>query len=406
MFDCARRLQGELGREACDVYIVSMTAGASDLLEPLLLAREAGLARLDGGAGAQRPAGGAAVRDHRRPEPLRRPHARAVRAARLPPAPRGLGRPAAGDGRVLGQQQGRRVRHRELEAVRSAARAGRGLPRSAGIRLYLFHGRGGAVGRGGGPTNRAILAQPRGTLAGRLRVTEQGEVAFARYGHQGIALRHLEQMTNAVLRASLTADAVPDPEPAWVGAMTRLADAALRRLPRAPSATTRRSWRTSSQTTPIDLVADLRIGSRPARRKAGDRLEDLRAIPWVFSWTQSRNGLPGWYGLGSAFEALRAADGEAAVALLRRMTAGLALLPLAAGERADEPRPLRPGGGPPVRRRWRRRTWGRASWPPWRRSGTAPRPPSSPSPGRTQILESSPVLLPLHPPAQPLRRPA
>jgi phosphoenolpyruvate carboxylase len=175
------------------------------------------------------------------------------------------------------------------------------------------------VGRGGGPTNRAILAQPRGTLGGRLRVTEQGEVAFARYGHQGIALRHLEQMTNAVLRASLTAEAVPDPEPAWVEAMTRLADAAF--------STYRTTIRDNPplmdyfhQTTPIGLVADLRIGSRPTKRKAGNRLEDLRAIPWVFSWTQSRNGLPGWYGLGSAIDALRADEGEAAVALLRRMT--------------------------------------------------------------------------------------
>jgi phosphoenolpyruvate carboxylase len=126
-------------------------------------------------------------------------------------------------------------------------------------------------------------------------------------------------MTNAVLRASLTSDAVPDPEPAWVGAMTRLAEAAYqsycRTLRDDPSL-----MAYFRQTTPIDLVADLRIGSRPTRRKDGERLEDLRAIPWVFSWTQSRNGLPGWYGLGSAFEALRAADGEAAIALLRRMT--------------------------------------------------------------------------------------
>ena len=191
--------------------------------------------------------------------------------------------------------------------------------RESGVRLHLFHGRGGAVGRGGGPTNRAILAQPRGTLGGRLRVTEQGEVAFARYGHQGIALRHLEQMTNAVLRASLTADAVPDPEPAWVAAMTRLSDAAYDTY-RATIRDDASLMAYFHQTTPIGLVADLRIGSRPTKRKSGDRLEDLRAIPWVFSWTQSRNGLPGWYGLGSAVEALRGAEGEAAIALLRRMT--------------------------------------------------------------------------------------
>ncbi len=318
VFDCARRLQGELGREACDVYIVSMTAGASDLLEPLLLAQEAGLARLDGGE----------VRSALQVVPLFETIDDLSRCGdlmrglfALPVYRRHLA--AWGDLQqvMVGYSDSNKdggfvtANWKLYEAQRALASA----CQDAGVRLYLFHGRGGAVGRGGGPTNRAILAQPRGTLGGRLRVTEQGEVAFARYGNQGIALRHLEQTTNAVLRASLTADAVPDPEPAWVGAMTRLADAAHEAY--------RRTIRDDPslmayfhQTTPIDLVADLRIGSRPTRRQSGERLEDLRAIPWVFSWTQSRNGLPGWYGLGSAFEALRAADGEAAIALLRRMT--------------------------------------------------------------------------------------
>jgi phosphoenolpyruvate carboxylase len=318
VFDCARRLQGELGRQACDVYIVSMTAGASDLLEPLLLAREAGLARLDGGA----------VRSDLQVVPLFETIDDLNRCGdlmrglfALPVYRRHLA--AWGDLQqvMVGYSDSNKdggfvtANWKLYEAQRALASA----CRDAGIRLYLFHGRGGAVGRGGGPTNRAILAQPRGTLAGRLRVTEQGEVAFARYGHQGIALRHLEQMTNAVLRASLASDAVPDPEPAWIGAMSRLSEAAYESYCR----TIRDDPPLMAyfrQTTPIDLVADLRIGSRPTRRKAGERLEDLRAIPWVFSWTQSRNGLPGWYGLGSAVEALRAADGEAATALLRRMT--------------------------------------------------------------------------------------
>jgi phosphoenolpyruvate carboxylase len=112
---------------------------------------------------------------------------------------------------------------------------------------------------------------------------------------------------------------MPDPEPEWTDAMARLSEDAHQAYCRGirdnPSL-----MEYFQQTTPIGLVADLRIGSRPAKRKTGDRLEDLRAIPWVFSWTQSRNGLPGWYGLGSAFEAFRAAGGEPAVALLRRMT--------------------------------------------------------------------------------------
>ena len=318
VFDCARRLQGELGREACDVYIVSMTAGASDLLEPLLLAREAGLARLDGGearSDLQVVPLFETIDDLKRCGDVMR----ALFA--LPVYRRHLA--AWGDLQqvMVGYSDSNKdggfvaANWKLYEAQRALA----STCREAGVRLYLFHGRGGAVGRGGGPTNRAILAQPRGTLAGRLRVTEQGEVAFARYGNQGIALRHLEQMTNAVLRASLNADAVPDPEPAWVDAMTRLADASYevyrRTIRDGPSL-----MAYFHQTTPIGLVADLRIGSRPAKRKTGERLEDLRAIPWVFSWTQSRNGLPGWYGLGSAFDALRAAEGEEAVAVLRRMT--------------------------------------------------------------------------------------
>ena len=318
VFDCARRMQAELGREACDVYIVSMTAGASDLLEPLLLAREAGLARLDGDA----------VRSDLQVVPLFETIDDLDRCGELmrglfalPVYRRHLA--AWGDLQqvMVGYSDSNKdggfvtANWKLYEAQRALASA----CRDAGVRLYLFHGRGGAVGRGGGPTNRAILAQPRGTLAGRLRVTEQGEVAFARYGNQGIALRHLEQMTNAVLRASLTADAVPDPEPAWVEAMTGLADAAYAAY-RATIGDDPSLMAYFHQTTPIDLVADLRIGSRPAKRKSGERLEDLRAIPWVFSWTQSRNGLPGWYGLGTAFEALRGAHGEAAVALLRRMT--------------------------------------------------------------------------------------
>jgi phosphoenolpyruvate carboxylase len=175
--------------------------------------------------------------------------------------------------------------------------------RQAGVQLLLFHGRGGAIGRGGGPTNRAILGQPPGTLQGRLRLTEQGEVAFARYSNPEIAHRHLEQTLNAVLRASLREEeaGAAGPREEWTAAMERL------------SATAQRAYRRLvyedpdflayfRQATPIDEVADLRIGSRPAKRKAGGRIEDLRAIPWVFSWTQSRLGIPGWFGLGSALD--------------------------------------------------------------------------------------------------------
>jgi phosphoenolpyruvate carboxylase len=316
VFAGARRLQAELGREACDVYVVSMTAGASDLLEPLLLAKEAGLFRFDGDAltsdlqvvplfetiddlerGADLMRGLFAI-------PLYRRHVAAW--GDLQQVMVGYSDSNKDGGFVTANWK----LYRAQEALAAACR-------EAGVRLSLFHGRGGAVGRGGGPTSRAILAQPRGTVDGRLRLTEQGEVGFARYGNPEIALRHLEQMLNAVVRASLPKAAPREPEPDWTEAMSALADAS--------HAAYRRAIRDDPAlmayfhaTTPIDLVSDLRIGSRPAKRKAGDRLEDLRAIPWVFSWTQSRNGLPGWYGLGTAFEAVAGAE-PARLRTLQRM---------------------------------------------------------------------------------------
>jgi phosphoenolpyruvate carboxylase len=188
----------------------------------------------------------------------------------------------------------------------------------AGVELLLFHGRGGAIGRGGGPTNRALLAQPPGTLNGRLRLTEQGEVAFARYGHPQIAHRHLEQTLNALLRGSLRVGVAADPRPEWTAAMEEIsikAHEAYRALVHDDPAFVDYF----QQATPIDQIADLRIGSRPAKRTSGGRLEDLRAIPWVFSWTQSRLGLPGWYGLGSAFQAYLQEHGPAGEARLKEM---------------------------------------------------------------------------------------
>jgi phosphoenolpyruvate carboxylase len=170
--------------------------------------------------------------------------------------------------------------------------------RDAGVELTLFHGRGGAIGRGGGPAGRAIGAQPAGALNGRLRLTEQGEVAFARYAHPGIAHRHLEQLAHAVMRASLQA-AGNEPRPDWADAIESASARALARYRRLvyddPGFIA--YFRAA---TPIDAVSGLRIGSRPPRRRGGDRIEDLRAIPWVFSWTQCRHGLPGWFGLGTA----------------------------------------------------------------------------------------------------------
>jgi phosphoenolpyruvate carboxylase len=186
-----------------------------------------------------------------------------------------------------------------------------------GIRGTFFHGRGGSIGRGGGPTNAAILAQPAGTIEGRIKLTEQGEVVSARYSLPEIAIRELELVTGAVLVASLGGlnggDAEADQR--FVEVMHCLADrsrAAYRRLvyddPEFVAF--------FQQATPIREISELKLGSRPARRTSSDRIEDLRAIPWVFSWTQARIVLPGWYGLGTAL-----ADGKAqyGIDLLRQM---------------------------------------------------------------------------------------
>jgi phosphoenolpyruvate carboxylase len=172
------------------------------------------------------------------------------------------------------------------------------LGRASGVTLQMFHGRGGAIGRGGGPANHAILAQPRDTVNGRLRMTEQGEVIADRYGHPAIAARHLEQVLNAVLLTSFPDDS-EQPDPAWLAALDTLADAA-RRHYRALVYDDPEFLTYFEQATCVGEISSLKIGSRPARRASSSSIDQLRAIPWVFSWMQSRHTLPGWFGLGSA----------------------------------------------------------------------------------------------------------
>jgi phosphoenolpyruvate carboxylase len=169
------------------------------------------------------------------------------------------------------------------------------------VRLTQFHGRGGALGRGGGPANRAVRAQAPGSVAGHFKVTEQGEVIFARYGNRAIARRHLEQVTSAVLEASAPRSSRADPARRFrklASVIDGPSRAAYRKLVEAPG-----FERWFLQVSPIDELGRLRIASRPARRVGGRRLEDLRAIPWVFAWSQMRLNLPGWYGLGSGLSA-------------------------------------------------------------------------------------------------------
>ncbi|MGE3314776.1 MAG: phosphoenolpyruvate carboxylase [Planctomycetaceae bacterium] len=167
-----------------------------------------------------------------------------------------------------------------------------------GVTIQIFHGRGGAVGRGGGPANQAILAQPPGTIGGRIRITEQGEVIADRYGRAAIAERHVEQILHAVFLTSFPAADRLDPS--WEWAVERLSESACKHY-RSLVFETPGFMDYFGQATPFAEVGQLKIASRPVFRGAAARgIDELRAIPWVFSWMQSRHTLPGWYGLGSA----------------------------------------------------------------------------------------------------------
>ncbi|MBA2664981.1 MAG: phosphoenolpyruvate carboxylase [Bradymonadaceae bacterium] len=167
------------------------------------------------------------------------------------------------------------------------------------VRVTLFHGRGGSVGRGGGPTYLAILSQPPGSVDGTLRVTEQGEMIQAKFGMPGIALRTLELYTTATLQATLSPPASPQPQ--WRELMQELADVACSAY-RGVVRVDERFVPYFRAATPEVELSDLNIGSRPARRKSGGGVESLRAIPWIFAWTQTRHLLPAWLGTGEALE--------------------------------------------------------------------------------------------------------
>jgi phosphoenolpyruvate carboxylase len=294
-------------------YIVSGTTGPTDLLEVLLLMKEVGLASA-GGANAQL-----------RIVPLFESgqtlaeSATTMRTLLETPVYR-----AAVD--AAGQQEmmvGYSDSNKDVGYVASAWHIYRaqlelaGLMREHGVAWQFFHGRGGAVGRGGGPSYTAIRAQPRGTVAGRLKVTEQGEMLSAKFSVPEIAHRELELSASAALVSTLDRAHADQPD--------RLA-----RFESIVAEMAERSSRTYRDlvygdpafaaffhaATPVREVSRLRLGSRPAKRRASMRIEDFRAIPWVFSWTQARAVLPAWYGLGTA---LRTAREEHGVELLREM---------------------------------------------------------------------------------------
>jgi phosphoenolpyruvate carboxylase len=199
------------------------------------------------------------------------------------------------------------------------------VARRHGIELTLFHGRGGAIGRGGGPTNRAILAQAPGSIATRFKMTEQGETVAANYANLAIAENHLGLVASAVAVASSPEhdDCVAEADGRGVAVMDELADLA-RRTYRALVYEEPGFERFFRAVTPLAELSTMALGSRPARRGAADGMkssgiDSLRAIPWVFSWSQARIGLPAWYGLGSALEGFERTHGEGSLAQLSEL---------------------------------------------------------------------------------------
>ncbi|HXZ92236.1 MAG TPA: phosphoenolpyruvate carboxylase [Burkholderiales bacterium] len=288
------------GARAVPRYVISHCESVSDLLEVGVLMREAGLLR----PGARPELDMDIVPLFESIADLERSGAIVERALKLP-----LYR-AWVDGRG-GEQEvmlGYSDSNKDggyLASNWSLYEASTGLVRvcrAHGVRLRLFHGRGGTVGRGGGPSYDAILAQPPGSVDGALRLTEQGEVIASKYADPESGRRNLETLAAATLEASLGARARSDAErERYAKVMEQLAASAFRAY-RALVKDTPRFLDYFRASTPIAEIADLNIGSRPAARRHSARLEDLRAIPWVFSWTQCRLMLPGWYGVGSAVE--------------------------------------------------------------------------------------------------------
>ena len=299
---------------AMQAYIVSHTTGPADLLEVLLLMKESRLARAGGTDAMLR-----VVPLFEAGETLENA-ADTMRSLLELPVYRAALR-AVGDEQEI--MLGYSDSNKDVGYVASAFATHRAqvelaeLMREHGVMWTFFHGRGGAVGRGGGPSNVAILGQPKGTVGGRLKMTEQGEVLSAKYSVPEIAQRELELVGNAVLASTLDRGAGPSPErlahyEQVVSMMAEHSSRAYRALVYdEPEFST-----FFHAATPVDEISRLRLGSRPPKRKKSDSIEDFRAIPWVFSWTQARVVLPAWFGLGTG---LAAAREECGLDLLQEM---------------------------------------------------------------------------------------
>ncbi|MFZ1446239.1 MAG: phosphoenolpyruvate carboxylase, partial [Candidatus Dechloromonas phosphoritropha] len=316
IFFAARELRQRYGAAALPNCIISKTGGISDLLELALLLKESGLLH----PGSQPQLDVNIIPLFETIEDLQKSAAtmdgifsvaayRALIAGRRNEQEVMLGYSDSNkDGGFL--TSGWELYKAEIELTR--------VCRAHGVRLRLFHGRGGSVGRGGGPSFHAILAQPAGAVSGQIRLTEQGEVISTKYGNPDTGRRNLEVLLAATLEASLT-DHENRVEPAEqfhavMDDLSQRAFTAYRGLVyETPGFTTY-----FRQSTVVSEIATLNIGSRPASRKPSERIEDLRAIPWVFSWAQCRLMLPGWYGFGSAVDGYLQENPDG-LATMRRM---------------------------------------------------------------------------------------
>jgi len=329
IFETALRMRKAYGEAAIRHYIISHTETVSDLLEVLLLQKEVGLLRgtLDGmAAPSMQPEAVASlivvplfetIEDLRNAAPIMRAFYQIPGVAAM------VQRSGAEQDIMLGYSDSNKdggIFTSNWELYRAEIALVALFDELPGIRLRMFHGRGGTVGRGGGPSYQAILAQPPGTVRGQIRLTEQGEVIASKYANPEIGRRNLETLVAATLEASLLQPTKPATKAFHEVAeqLSRASMAAYRALVYETPGFTDYFF----NSTPIREIAELNIGSRPASRKPSQKIEDLRAIPWGFSWGQCRLTLPGWYGFGTAVEAFLQAPGKqpaAQLALLRKM---------------------------------------------------------------------------------------
>ncbi|HQR04306.1 MAG: phosphoenolpyruvate carboxylase [Proteobacteria bacterium] len=315
IFTQAREIQQRYGAGAIENVIIAKTDGVSDLLEVALLLRETGLLLPDSGhLGVNIVPLFETIDDLARCGAIMEKLLSLSLYRRLLASRGDLQEVMLGysdsnkDGGFLTSGWALYRAERELVEVF----------RRHGVQLRLFHGRGGSVGRGGGPAYQAILSQPAGALQGRVRITEQGEVIASKYANPELGRRNLEVLAAAALEASLLPRRHDDPVPGFIDTMEALSGHAYRAY-RALVYETPGFERYFWESTVITEIAALNLGSRPASRKKTTAIEDLRAIPWVFSWSQCRLMLPGWYGFGSAVAALRAECGAGVMPLLQRM---------------------------------------------------------------------------------------